>query len=134
MLLKIAPTAALEPALPSVGIFWLVESVIVVDRTPATEAEPYGDCITHAYGHFERWETWKTMGATRLARLGFPAVIARTEYDEWPRGRIVYETPQKRFVLYSDKRLQKTTISDAIRHSFGLTGSETIIKSDSHYR
>jgi hypothetical protein len=134
MLLKIAPKAALEPAIPSVGIFWLVDAVLVVDRTPVEEAEPYGDCVTHAGGHFERWESWQTMGGTKLAKLGFPTAVASTEYDEWPRGRVVYETPTRRFVLYSDKRLQKTAIVDALKDAFGLIGSETVIKSDSHYR
>ena len=33
----------------------------------------------------------------RLARKGFPAQIARTEYDGWPRGRFVYQKPTQFF-------------------------------------
>jgi len=56
---------------PSVGIFWRVGEVLVADRSTLAEAEPYGDCLTHAAGP----------GAAQVAD------IASTEYDAWPRGR-----------------------------------------------
>ena len=119
---------------PSVGIFWRVGGVLVTDRSTLAEAEPYGDCLTHAAGHYERWEQWRKLGATRLAALGLPAQIASTEYDEWPRGRIVYEKPARRFVLYADRRLQTPDVIAAVRSAFGLDNSEAIVRSDAHYR
>jgi len=47
----------------------------------------------------------------RLAAVGYPDHILSTEYDHWPRGRIVYETPTRRFVLYADQRLYRRTIA-----------------------
>jgi hypothetical protein len=44
------------------------------------EAEPYGECITHAAGHYERWQEWQELGGVRLATLGYPHRIALTEY------------------------------------------------------
>jgi hypothetical protein len=32
------------------------------------------------------------LGSARLVAIGYPSRIASTEYDQWPRGRIVYET------------------------------------------
>ena len=55
-------------------------------RRPLDEAESYGDCLTHAAGHYERWQEWQALGPARLACKGFPAQIAWTEYDDWPRG------------------------------------------------
>ena len=74
-------------------------------------------------------------GARRSAAKGYPARIAPTEYDQWPRGRIVYETPTRHFVIYADRRLQKPDIIDALKTAFGLTESKLIvrIRSDSHY-
>jgi len=89
MTIVVAPNAALPPTPPAVGIFWLVSGVLVVDRSTLDEAKPYGDCITHAAGHYERWEEWRTVGAARLVVMGYPEIIASTEYDDWPRGRIV---------------------------------------------
>lgn len=54
--LALAPKAARAPTNPAVGIFWRVGGVLVLDRSPLAEAEPYGDCLTHAAGHYERWE------------------------------------------------------------------------------
>ncbi len=81
-----------------------------------------------------RWQEWQALGERRIASMGYPEPILSTEYDEWPRGRIVYEAPMHRFVLYADRRLQKPAIIDALKTVFGLSGSEVLIKSDSHYR
>jgi hypothetical protein len=134
MTIMVAPKAALVPTQPAVGIFGRVNGVIVVDRSTLDEAEPYGDCITHAAGHYERWQEWQALGGARLAAVGYPDQIAWTEYDQWPRGRIVCETPTRRFVLYADRRLQKPDIVDALKTAFGLNEAEVIVRSDSHYR
>jgi hypothetical protein len=46
----------------------------------------------------------------RLAALGLRAQIASTGYDDWPRGRIVYEIPARRFVIYADAALGRHKI------------------------
>lgn len=134
MTLKIAPKMALTHTRPSVGIFWRVEDVLVIDRSTLDNAEPYGDCITHASGHYERWEEWSVLSRAQRASAGFPDRIAYSEYDQWPRGRIVYEKPKRRFVLYADRRLQQPAIIEALRSAFGLEDAEVIVKSDAHYR
>ena len=72
MKIVVAPTAALAPTPPAVGIFWRVNGVLVIDRSTLDEAEPYGDCLTHAAGHYERWQEWQALGVARLAALGYP--------------------------------------------------------------
>jgi hypothetical protein len=100
---------------PCVGIFWRVGEVPVVDRSTLAEAEPYCDCLTHAARHYERWELWRRLGPARLAELGYPVRIVSTEYDAWPRGRIVYENGAKRFVIYADRRLQTPAATAALK-------------------
>jgi hypothetical protein len=134
MTIQVAPKAALVPTPPAVGIFWRVNGVIVIDRTTLDEAEPYGDCITHAAGHYERWQEWQALGIGQLAAMGYPAHIASTEYDEWPRGRIVYETKTRRFALYADRRLQKPDTIDALKTASSLNDAVVIVRSDLHYR
>ena len=51
MSLIIAP-AAIAPPGPSVGIFWKIARVLVIDHSALAEAEAYGDCLTHAAGHY----------------------------------------------------------------------------------
>jgi len=134
MTISITPKSALSSTPPAVGIFWLVADSIVIDRSTLDEAETYGDCITHAAGHYERWLEWQALGAARVAARGYPGQIISTEYDEWPRGRVVYETPHNRFILYADRRLQHPEIVGAIKKAFGLGDVETVVRSDSHYR
>jgi hypothetical protein len=136
MKIVVAPTAALALTPPAVGIFWRVDGVLVVDRSTLDEGDPYGDCLTHAAGHYERWQEWQALGMTRLTALGYPSRIAWTEYDQWPRGRIVYQTATQRFVLYADRRLQQPALIDALKTAFGLEDAKVkvIVRSDSHYR
>ena len=130
----LAPSAARAATGAAVGIFWKVDRVLVVDRSTLAQAELYGECLTHAAGHYERWEEWRTLGAARLAALGLPRVIASTEYDDWPRGRVVYEKPGRGFVIYADRRLQKPAGIDALKTAFALENSEVMVRSDPHYR
>jgi hypothetical protein len=131
---SVTPKSTLVPTAPAVGIFWRVSDALVIDRSSLDEAETYGDCVTHAVGHYQRWQEWQEMGAARLAAKGYPIAIMSTEYDEWPRGRIVYQTLQDCFVLYADRRLQRPEIIEAIKQAFGLRDVQTVIRSDSHYR
>ena len=134
MTIGLAPNAAQSPTPPAVGIFWRVDAFVVIDRSTLDTAEPYGDCLTHAAGHYERWLEWRMLGAPRSIALGHPGAIATTEYDEWPRGRIVYEIVPRRFVLYADRRLQKPEIIAALKRAFGLGDAAVVVRSDPHYR
>ena len=130
----VTPNNSAVAAAASVGIFWRVAGVLLVDRSTLDEAETYGDCITHAAGHYERWEEWRALGGARLVSMGYPERIVLTEYDDWPRGCIVYETLARRFVIYADRRLQAPDTINAITVALGLGGAEVIVKSDLHYR
>ena len=115
-----------------VGIFWFVDGVLVSKGCPLSEAFEYGDCLTFEGGHAEAWDHWQSLGAAGLAKGELPASILTSEYDEHPRGRIVKEP--NRFVLYADRRLQTKTRIEKICARFELPRSETIVRSDPHYR
>src|SRR6202011_6036323 len=80
--LRVAPKAALAPTQPGVGIFWRVNGILVIDRSTLDEAEPYGDCLTHRAGHYERWQGWQALGIAGLASNGYPGSILSSEYDQ----------------------------------------------------
>jgi hypothetical protein len=124
---------------PCVGIYWGVtdqsgKTSIIVDVSLLAEAEPYGDFLTHSRGHYEVWEAWRRLGTTGLARCGLPDVFRMHEYEEFPRGRVVYDGEHKRFVIYADRRLQTTAFIAEIVGAFHLQTESYIIQSDSHYR
>jgi hypothetical protein len=134
ILLPLGTQIVTTAATPSVGIFWAVSGLLVLDYSAVTAAEHYGDCVTHSAGHYDCWHQWQALGGHVLIAKGYPKCILSTEYDEWPRGRIVYEKPTKRFTLYADRRLQKPSIIGALKLLFGISAAKVIVKSDLHYR
>ena len=72
---------------PSVGIFWLFRDRLIIDATPLSKAELYGSALGHPTSHIDHW--------TRLQRTR--AVPAEIEYEEPPRGRVVYDQREQRF-------------------------------------
>jgi hypothetical protein len=115
-----------------VGLFWAIQdqgspATLLDHRCSLKEAAPYGTMLTCPHGHYEVWEQW------REAR-GRAAIVA-FEYEEWPRGRIVYSTEHERFILYADTQiLRDPALMTAIYARFGLSIERTDPKRDNHYR
>ncbi|MCU1235420.1 MAG: hypothetical protein JWP63_3387 [Candidatus Solibacter sp.] len=59
--------------------------------------------LTCSHGHYDIWEQWHRGSA--LVREGFASLVARSEYEEWPRGRVVYDADRERFILYADAQI-----------------------------
>ncbi len=122
----------------SVGIFWAVPvpggMQLVTEASSLAEAEPYGDMLTHPNGHYEAWSAWQCMGPAGLARRGLPAAIAWHEYEDLPRGRVVFCVPGSSFTVYADHRLLDPVTQDRILAAFGLPAAATTWRTDTHYR
>ena len=56
------------------------------------------------------------------------------EYDAVPRGRVVYECPARRFVIYADRKLFAAATVALIVHRFGLAQETWDLRPDAHYR
>ena len=122
---------------PSVGIFWGVRNgreLKLTDHTPLSQAEAYGEALTHPRGHSEVWDALRHLGAAEAAGIRLPAAISCSEYDEHPRGRIVYDTITDTFILYADRRLQTSAFLAQVIAAFCLPVARTVVRSDSHYR
>jgi len=123
----------------SVGIFWgIPESgnswTLLIDSTSLEEAEPYGDFLTHPRGHYEVWEQWKERHTAPPVGKSVSQAIDCHEYEDFPRGRIVYEVKRNRFIIYADKRLQQTSFIAEIANKFGLVPGTFVVRSDAHYQ
>ena len=110
---------------PSVGIFFgaMLNGVPVIlhDASSIAQAEDYDLCKTHSRGHFEVWE------ASRAA------LSLHDEYDNYPRGRIVYDTRHSHFVVYLDRSLDVPEFRRAVLHYFALPDGGTVFRHDAHY-
>lgn len=124
---------------PCVGIFWGIRDEartlsLLVDKTPIDQAEEYGECITHPNGHYEFWESLAQLGAPALASRGLSTAPAWHDYEDFPRGRVVYWPQKQRFVIYADKRLQTRCFIERLVAEFGIPDDSYALRSDPHYR
>ena len=76
-----------------VGIYWgIIHSAedleTITDMTNLSEAERYGEFLTHPRGHYDVWEAWRQLGPRGLTKLKLPKLIAWTEYEALPRGKV----------------------------------------------
>lgn len=123
----------------SVGIFWGIPEpdgswTILAEATSLTEAEPYGDFLTHSRGHYDVWTQWQRTRAPPGTSRFILQTIADHEYEFFPRGRIVYNMTTGQFILYADRRLQRDATIAAIASEFGLAAGTYTVRSDEHYR
>lgn len=110
---------------PKVGIFWLVDGKLISDVTPVSSAEAYGECLGHAKGHFQYW--------SELQRTG--TIPADTEYEDPPRGRIVFNGGTGQYILYADKCIrEQSKVVHKILRDFALPEDGTVLSGDEHYR
>jgi hypothetical protein len=109
---------------PHVGIFWLVGGKPIIDSTPLGEAEPYGDHLIHARSHLEVWTLFQQRS---IAPRGM-------EYEEAPRGRVIYDIKTQRFLLLADRCiLQDQNLVMKLMSEMNLP-EETATDTHSHYR
>jgi len=109
---------------PRVGIFWLVDEKLVFDTTPVSQAEDYGALRIHAGNHLSVWE--------RLREKNI--VPVEMEYEEAPRGRVMYDTKNRRFSLLADRCiLRRKELVSHIRKEMRLP-KNTSTDTDHHYR
>jgi hypothetical protein len=110
---------------PHVGIFWFVRGKLFIDSTSLGEAEPYGDHLTHPRSHIDVWEHWRLSGK----------VPGESEYEEYPRGRVLYNTKTQRFALLADRCiLRDKSMVKKIMSELNLPGENTDKGTDAHYR
>ena len=95
--------------------------VILHEATALAEAEDYDLCKTHPGGHLEAWE-----GSRKTLFL-------QGEYDDFPRGRVVYDTRGGCFNVYLDRALDVPIFRRAIAHYFALPDGFTVFRHDAHY-
>jgi len=110
---------------PHVGIFWVVNGNLLIDSTALSEAEPYGDHLTHPRSHIDVWEQWRLSGR----------VPEEAEYEEFPRGRVMFNTKTRRFRLLADRCiLRDKSMVSTIMRAMNLPSKNTDRGTDAHYR
>ena len=121
-----------------VGLFWVVEvkgqAAIIAFAVPLDQASAYGDMRTVDTGHLEHWSSLARRGARALREAGLPTAPVWSEYEEWPRGRVLYDRLARRFVIRADRQLHRPEFMRLIADRFRLVVAGVLILPDDHYR
>jgi hypothetical protein len=109
---------------PQVGIFWVVNGKPFVFGAPLNEAEPWGEFKNYKEDHIHLW--------TFLQRNGL--VPCDSEYEDHPRGRVVYNTKNDSFMFFADRCILKD--KSMVEHLLAELHlpSTTNTESDPHYK
>lgn len=107
-----------------VGAFFIVNGDILSNEVDVRDGESYGDFVNYS----SHWDLW------RAAQKYYP-VLRKIEYDTFPRGRVVYNSKIKKYIIYIDPKLNNEIDIDLIADRFNLrVGSYIIDDSDEHYQ
>ena len=121
-----------------VGPFWVVEVdqrvAIIALAVVLEQADTYGDMLTVDTGHLEHWSRLGRLGVRALREAGVPTAPVWSEYEEWPRGRVLFDLAAGRFVVRADKQLHRPEFLRLIADRFQIPLDASAILSDDHYR
>ena len=109
---------------PMVGIFWYDCGHVISFADSLDHATATGDFVDSNREHYKTWE--------RLVR-SIPK-FQNMEYEDVPRGRVVYNRKRGTFVVYSSSQLvNDRKFRYAIFAAFNLKSNESEFNSDIHY-
>ncbi len=58
----------------------------------------------------------------------------RSEYEEWPRGRVPYDAVTRRYVVRPDRQLHQPAFLRLVRERFHVGTKSLTVLADDHYR
>jgi len=119
-----------------VGPYWFVQDGsgrirMIAHRCALADAEEYGDFLTCPHGHYDLWESWRTGAAPE----GMTAIVRDAEYEEWPRGRVVFNFVQRHFIVHGDRQVFAHDLQNRVVEYFGIPADGSVeFTKDGHYQ
>lgn len=112
-----------------VGAFYMGLGEISADDTPVRDGVQGStfNFIDGDMGHFDLWNNY-TKKQWNIPR-------AFDDYSMYPRGRVIFDKEQNKYVIIADKKIinNKSAIAK-VTDTFNLKSGSYILKSDSHYK
>jgi len=108
-----------------IGIFWIYENKIFAKTQNLDEVKSINGFKDSDLSHYQVWDKIKN----KHPKFYF------FEYEDIPRGRIVYDVNKNRFIIYCNENILQDKISKKIiLKKFDLINGQAIFKADSHYK
>ena len=109
----------------NIGIFWIFENQIFMQTQKLKEIKSINGFKDSDLSHYRVWDKVKNQNSK----------FYLYEYEEIPRGRIVYNTMKNQFIIYCNSNILRDKISKKlILENFGLIDENYIFKEDEHYK
>jgi hypothetical protein len=74
------------------------------------------------------------MSAGYSPSITLRALVRSYEYEDWPRGRIVFDRSRDLYILYADRKLLTLAMIARIATHFHLLVERAEVQSDVHYQ
>ena len=112
-----------KPPTGKVGIFWVFNGKVLAATYPLKDGQEYGDAINGLTDHVKYWPQFQKQ---------LPA-LRHLEYQDIPRGRVLFMRPAKKYHVYMDKVLHTLKNKRALLKEFELPQRTTRFLMDAHY-
>jgi hypothetical protein len=110
-----------------IGIFWYYQQSVIGKAVTLEEgAEGVSGIIDSPDNHVDYWEAQQGFCAR------FPKLMGK-EYQDIPRGRVLYLVNGGKALVYLDKKLLKDIIKKRIMEFFELDAGKVQWRTDLHY-
>ncbi|RLJ22495.1 hypothetical protein DJ030_01415 [bacterium endosymbiont of Escarpia laminata] len=110
-----------------IGIFWVYKGIVLGKSRALSEGrENIRGLIDSPDSHIELWEESTDF------EIPF-AELTGSEYQEIPRGRVIFSTKHTKYIVYMDEVLHQEITKLAISEFFGLRKNEIKWETDPHY-
>jgi len=108
-----------------VGVFWIFENQIFFETQKLKGIKPINGFKDSDLSHYQVWDKVKNQNSK----------FYLYEYEDIPRGRVVYDILNNQFIVYCNENILKEEESKKlILENFGLIDENYIFKEDEHYK
>jgi hypothetical protein len=110
-----------------IGVFWVYQHTVFGKRAPIEAGEEaVKGMVDSPYDHVDVWETDTDY------RRNFPELV-QAEYQQIPRGRVLYQTGKGVPVVYLDSTLNTPPVRELIARFFEFPVEQASWQKDAHY-
>ena len=107
-----------------IGIFWIYKNQIFFKTQKLKDIKMVNGFKDSNLSHYQVWDEIKNKHPK----------FYLFEYEDIPRGRIVYDTIENKFIVYCNKDILKNEVSKKlILKNFDLLNKKVVFKEDEHY-
>jgi len=108
-----------------IGVFWIFKNKVFFETQKLEDIESINGFKDSDLSHYQVWDKIKNKHSK----------FYLYEYEEIPRGRVVYDTEKNQFIIYcNENTLQEEISKKIILEKFQLLNENAIFQEDEHYK